>query len=92
LRTHKFPRTLQTLLLIKMLRFPIFHCTTNTEGSIKGDVKRKHDPSLLRGGFFLTSSPSATQGFVERQSGQSMFGASFAPASSGLAVANHGSI
>src|SRR5438105_15291927 len=36
------------------------------EGSIKGDVKRKHFSSLLRGGFFLTSSPSATAGLRGR--------------------------
>jgi hypothetical protein len=29
------------------------------QGSIKGDVKKKHFSALLRGGFFLISSPSA---------------------------------
>src|SRR5258708_24981906 len=33
------------------------------EGSIKGDVKKKHFPVLLRGGFFLASSPSAAARF-----------------------------
>src|SRR5712691_4213202 len=31
--------------------------------SIKGDVKKKHFSVLLRGGFFLTSSPSAAARF-----------------------------
>jgi hypothetical protein len=36
---------------------------TNTVGAIKGDVKKKHFSSLLRGVFFLTSRPSAAARF-----------------------------
>jgi len=41
----------------------IFPALKKAGGSIKGDVKKKHFSSLLRGVFFLASSPSAAARF-----------------------------